>query len=164
MLSSCPSQGAPMRAALVGAFVAAACDPPPPPGTVTDTDTGPSIEILYPEPGQEVTLNDACVLDTLLIVHIEGLELVPPDPANIVDGQGHWHGGLDVEQGYCASWTAYCVGGDGSPGTFDATSISPGNVTLFAALRDNGHAPLGPQAEVEISVADALNGPDGGCP
>jgi len=151
-----------MRAALVGAFVAVAgCEPPPPPGTATD---GPTIEILYPEAGQAVTLNDLCVLDTLLIVHIEGIDLVPADPANIVAGQGHWHGGLNVEQGYCSSALAFCWGGDGSPGTFDATEVSPGQATLFASLRDNGHTPLGPQAEVEILVEDALDGPDGGCP
>ena len=151
-----------MRAALVSALVAAAgCEPPPPPGTVVD---GPTIEILYPEPGQPIALSDACVLDTLLIVDIQGIDLVPPDPANLVEGQGHWHGGLSVEQGYCASSIAYCVGGDGSPGTFDGTDVSPGQATLFASLRDNGHTPLGPEAEVEITVEDALDGPDGGCP
>jgi len=151
-----------MRAALVGAFVVAGCEPPPPPGTVTGA--GPSIEILYPEQGQTVPLNDLCVLDTLLIVDIQGIDLVPPDPANLVEGQGHWHGGLSVEQGYCASFIAYCTGGDGSPGTFDATTVSPGNVSLFASLRDNGHVPLGAEAEVEILVEEGADAPDGGCP
>jgi hypothetical protein len=151
-----------MRAALGAFVILAGCEPPPPPAGATDE--GPTIEILYPEPGQPIALNDACVLDTLIIVHIMGIELVPPDPANIVAGQGHWHGGLNVEQGYCASSVAYCTGGDGSPGTFDGTDVSPGQATLFASLRDNGHTPLGPQAEVEITVEDALDGPDGGCP
>ncbi len=151
-----------MRAALVGAWVIGGCEPPPPPGTVTDDQL--SIEILFPEPGWEIPLNDLCVLDTLLIVDIQGLDLIPADPANIVEGQGHWHGGLNVEQGYCSSAVAYCTGGDGSPGTFDGTAVRPGNVTLFASLRDNGHAPLGPVAEVEILVQDPLDGPDGGCP
>lgn len=153
-----------MRAALVSGFFVAGCEPPPPPGG-TATGDGLSIEILYPEPEQAIQLNDACVLDTQLIVHIEGLELIPANPSNVVPGQGHWHGGLSVEQGYCSSAIAFCWGGDGTNGTFDATGISPGqNATLFAGLRDNGHAPLGPLAEVEITVEDAENPPTGGCP
>ena len=149
-----------MRAAVVcGLLVAAGCEPPPAPEDVAD---GPSIEILDPRPGQTIKLNADCLLDTLIVVNIEGLEVVAPDPDNIVDGQGHWHGGPDLAAGYCISWHSFCEGGDDPPTTYVGTSVSPGTARLFAGLTDNGHAPLDfPEASVEILVEN----PDGAtCP
>jgi hypothetical protein len=146
-----------MRAALVCGFVVAGCEPPPAPG---EEDAGPSIEILDPRPGQVITLNDQCQLDTLLVVNIEGLEVVAPDPENVVEGQGHWHGGPDLAAGYCISWHSFCVGGDTPPTTYAGDNVEAGTAKLFAALTDNAHAPLDvPEASVEITLVE----PEGGC-
>jgi hypothetical protein len=148
-----------MRAAVVcGLLVAVGCEPPPAPEDEAD---GPSIEILDPRPGQVVKLNDDCVLDTLIVVNIEGLEVVAPDPENIVPGQGHWHGGPDLAAGYCIAWHSFCEGGDDTPSTYVGTSVVPGPAKLFAELTDNGHGPLGFETSVEILVEN----PDGAtCP
>jgi hypothetical protein len=148
-----------MRAAVVCGLVVAGCEPPPAPEGVTD---GPSIEILDPRPGQTITLNDACVLDTLLVVNIEGLEVVAPKPDELVEGEGHWHGGPDLDAGYCIAWHSFCEGGEDPPNTYAGSSAAAGTAKLFAELTDNGHAPLPgvPVASVEVFIEE----PVGGCP
>ena len=128
--------GAPVTPALL--LIVAACAPPP-------AASGLSIELLYPESDQEVTLDGDCVLREPIVVDIDGLNLVDPAPDNIVDGQGHWHGGPDMENGYCIS-------SDNSCNDYEGRDLSLGRLTLFVELQDNGHNPLGARDQVEVVV------------
>ena len=128
-------------------LVWSACAPPPEVSLGT-TVAVPSIELLYPEQGQVVTLDADCVLVEPLVVVVRGVDLTPPAPDDLVEGQGHWHGGPDLAQGYCVS-------SDNACSDYDGTGLSEGPANLFVQLQDNGHNPLaGDQAsdQVEISI------------
>ncbi|MCB9687262.1 MAG: hypothetical protein H6738_14350 [Alphaproteobacteria bacterium] len=142
-----------------------ACAPPPIQlSTPTDTgtaDTAPTLRFLYPEPGEEFHVTD-CTLDVPLIIVVENFDLVPfQTHTELVDGEGHWHGGLGVNieagTGYCAASKPYCM-----PGEYDAhAGLVAGRQNLVAYLADNLHADLDPpvEASVEINVIDD----DGSC-
>jgi hypothetical protein len=126
-------------------LAAAGCAPPPPVAGAGE----PSIEIVYPTPGQALELEADCSLAEPIVVDVDGIELVPPDPDNLVEGQGHWHGGISLSQpGYCVSSSTFCD-------DYAANELPPGLLTLFAQLQDNAHGPLDvekstDQVEVEL--------------
>ncbi len=128
--------------------LAIACAPPP---LVPAGGGELGIELLFPEPGDQVPLNDDCELDTVIVVDIDGLELVPPAPDDLVEGQGHWHGGPDLASGYCVSFGSACR-------DYDGAGVRLGLQTLFVQLQNNGHEPLGPEDQVEIEVVPPLSG------
>lgn len=153
------------------AWIAAAlwaCAPPPPvqlqgdpTGETGEQAAAPILRFLYPEPGEDLHVT-GCTLDIPLIVVVENFDLVPfQTHTELVDGEGHWHGGLGVNveagTGYCAASKPYCL-----PGEYDAhQGLVPGRQNLVAYLADNLHADLDPpvEASVEINVIDD----DGAC-
>ena len=94
-----------------------------------------------------IALNANCELDEPIVVHIVGIDLVPPRPEDVVDGEGHWHGGPDLTEGFCISADASCV-------DYDGTVVRTGRRTLQVALQDNAHSPLGPEDQVEVEIVD----------
>jgi hypothetical protein len=120
----------------------------------------PTLEITYPEPGEIIELDGTCVLYTLIVVHITGIELVEPKN-ELVEGEGHWHGGPDLDRGYCYSDEPFCEGADNPDDyeRYDGSGMTAGLLTLFAELQDNMHGSLGIGDEVEIQLTD----PDGNC-
>lgn len=146
---------------LLPCLLLVACAPPPP---VAFGETGaeaPRLEILYPEAGQQIELGADCLLTEPLIVHPIGVDLVPPADED-VEGQGHWHGGPSLENGYCVSSVAFCVGSDTSGlGTYLGAGLSAGLLTLYVELNTNTHEPVeGSRDQVEIELVD----PGGLCP
>lgn len=133
---------------------------PPPEVSVVDPDAPPSLEILHPEAGDTFTLDADCTLTEPIVVYVSGLELVPPRPA-VVDGEGNWHGGTDLDGGYCLSSDAYCAGGPLSADyrNYDGTGMTAGTLTLFAQLFDNTHQPIADPVQVEVELVD----PGGSC-
>lgn len=139
---------------------ATSCAPPPlVPLTAGGPDT-PTIEILYPENGQQLTLDGDCVLTEPIVVNVEGVDLVGPT-GELDPEQGHWHGGPSLVEGYCSSAVAFCEGAPTGAGNtfYDGSRRRPGSLTLQVSLRDNTHAPLGPGDEVEVEIVD----PEGRC-
>ncbi|MEN0062805.1 MAG: hypothetical protein AAGA48_11690 [Myxococcota bacterium] len=136
------------RVALLIGSIVMACAPPDP----ITVNAGPAIEVKFPEQGQTLTLNDNCEIETILVVDIDGLTLVDPeDDREPVDGEGHWHGGPSLERGFCRSAATWCD-------DYDRESFSDGsNVLLSVSLVTNNHLPLGPEAQVEVT----LEAPDG---
>jgi hypothetical protein len=147
----------------VGAILfplATACAPPPLVELTGESPDGPSIEILYPEPEQQLALDSSCVLTEPIVVNVEGVELSAPT-GEIEVGIAHWHGGPSLTEGYCSSSVAFCVGAP--TGTdkkfYDGSGRRPGQLTLQVSLRDGTHSPLGPVDEVEVTIVD----PEGLC-
>ena len=105
--------------------VGTSCAPPPPVELTAEGPVTPTIEILYPEPGQQLTLDLDCVLTEPIVVDVEGIELTPPngepDPA-----EGHWHGGPSLTEGYCSSSVAFCEGAPSGSGTRSTTGVASG--------------------------------------
>jgi hypothetical protein len=137
-------------------LLALGCAPPPVTLSPSRGGGGPSIEILYPEPGQQVVLEPGCVLTEPLVVHVRNLDLAPPGEP--VDGQGHWHGGPDLDEGYCASSVAFCEGeGDAEESftRYDGSGRTAGPLNLYASLHANDHRPLGVEDLVEIELVAA---------
>lgn len=151
-----------MRRTFAAWTAVAACQPPPPVELGGEDPVAPAIEILYPEPAQEIVLDATCTLTEPLIVHVEGLDLVAtgPDPEDI-PGEGHWHGGPSLSRGYCVSSVAFCVGDATGEGftTYDGSGMAPGSLTLYVELQSNVHARLGPTDQVEVRLID----PDDHC-
>lgn len=133
-------------ASVVSGFCAlltcAGCPPPEP--IVGD----PSIEVLFPLPNQEITLNADCEIDTLIVVDVDNLDLVEPSDDFIepVDGQGHWHGGPDLQQGFCRSGTTFCD--DYESDAFPA----PSNGSISVSLASNDHRLFGEPVIVELQL------------
>lgn len=130
-------------------LVALGCAPPEPFDLSSGTDVvEPFIEIVYPEGGQVVELNDNCEFDEIIVVYIDGLELVPPGPdVPAVEGQGHWHGGIsDLDSGFCLSSRSWCD--DYQPRTFrDGSSHS-----VLATLVTNEHEEFGDVSRAEVQL------------
>lgn len=127
-----------------------ACAPPPEvPLAEGALDGNPTIELLYPEPEQEIALTVDCELDVPIVVWVAGIELQPPDPSNLVDGEGHWHGGPSLEAGYCVSSGNSCE-------DYVGTDVRPGPINLFVELQDNGHNPLEARDQVEVTIVDPV--------
>jgi len=139
-----------MRRAPLPALLVLACAPP-----LHDAPQA-AIEIMYPENGLELQLEDDCSLDEPIVVRVDGVELVPSDPDNVAEGEGHWHGGFDLRVvGYCASSTTWCD-------DFASEGLVGGFTSLFAQLQDNGHTPLDtPDGEDQVEVF--LKEPSQGC-
>lgn len=138
------------------------CEPPPPVG-LADPAAGPGIEILYPRPGDTFVLDERCLLTEQIVVHVTQLTLAPPSD-ELVEGEGHWHGGPDLSQGYCFSDKPFCAGAAPDPknptfATYDGSGMRAGLLTLFVALQDNLHGPLGVEDQVEVTLTD----PSGHC-
>jgi hypothetical protein len=140
-------------------ILAAGCAPPPELVLPGDTAAGPSIEILYPEQGEVLTLESGCGLVAPIIVYVEGLELSEFDLPD-ADGQGHWHGGPSLERGYCAAQIAYCEGrnadaekNEDNSARYDGRGQRPGRLTLQVELQSNSHEPLGVEDQVEVVLA-----------
>jgi hypothetical protein len=139
------------------------CAPPPPLQLAEPGDRSPSIEIIHPGQSDEIELDATCVLTELIVVYVTGLELV--DPKNqLVDGEGHWHGGPNLDRGYCFSAEPFCSGAPRGPlvedySHYDGTAMIPGLTTLYAELQDNLHGAIGVAAEVEVRLMD----PGGHC-
>jgi len=143
-----------MSALALVLFAVFGCAPPDP--LDLDELVPPSIDVLYPEPGQVVELNEDCELDVLIVVDVDGLELVDFEEAEgPVDGEGHWHGGPDLGTGFCRSFATWCDDYDSDPFP-DGTTAS-----IFATLVNNDHQPFGDEVQVEILV-EAPQGVD--CP
>jgi hypothetical protein len=146
-------------------WLAVGCAPPPA-IDAADSDA-PSIRILYPEPGQEIELDADCALTVPIVVDIRGIELVSSEVN--APGEGHWHGGPDLAEGYCMAFGPSCEGRAGEPERdelayerYDGRSRSGGLLTLRAELQTNRHEPL-PDARDQVEVL--LLAPAGGfCP
>ena len=83
------------------------------------------------------------------------IELVPPDPQNQVEGQGHWHGGPSLDGGYCVTARNSCEGNEtGGSGFYNGSTVIPGTINLFVELQDNAHDPLGPTDQVEVTIVN----------
>ena len=96
-----------------------------------------------------------------IIVYVEGVELAPfGEP---VEGQGHWHGGPDLVEGYCVATTPFCEGvadrADTDNVHYEGGNIGGGTRKLFVELVDNLHQPLGADDSVEVTLIDG----DGSC-
>ena len=145
------------RIALAGLLLTAC----PPPDAVPLADTGasatePSIAFLFPPPGAtyQLELTEDCLVDELIVVDIDGLELVEPESAPPADGQGHWHFDWDGT-GYTSAYAAFYAW-QGDPA---ALGIAPGALrNLTVSLQANDHADLDGFAEwtafVEYEVID----------
>lgn len=135
---------------LVAALLLVACAPPPELPLATASQD-PAIEILYPETEQMIPLSPGCVLDVPIVVHTEGIELTPPDPDNLVDGQGHWHGGPDLGTGYCVTHRNSCD-------DYRGEDVPLGVINLRVELQDNGHNPfeefVGARDQVEVTIVN----------
>lgn len=124
------------------------CAPPPEVLLYTPsyTDTDPTIDLLYPEPGQVIELDGDCSLSEPIVVAVTGILLTDWDASPIaIERQGHWHGGPDLDGGYCRSY-------DNSCDDYVATDMSEGPINLYVGLFDNTHAPLGAEDQVEIEL------------
>lgn len=150
------------RWVVAGAGALAACAPPPP-VELADPVDGMTIEVLYPRPGDTFSLDESCALTEQLVVYVTGLDLVDPKD-EAIDGEGHWHGGPDLSQGYCFSSKPFCAGAIPDPKdptftTYDGSGMTAGLLTLYVELQDNLHKPLGVADQVEIVLTD----PGGNC-
>jgi hypothetical protein len=155
-----------MRTMLV--LFALGCAPPPEISLSSPQgEEEPSIEILYPEPGQQVELEPGCVLTVPIIVYVQNFALVPT--GEVLPTEGHWHGGPDLDEGYCKASVAYCEGGgedeeeeeDEGYTHYDGTGRSEGPLNLYVSLHTSDHSPLGVEDVVEIDLVP----PDGeACP
>ena len=137
---------------------------PPPEIAVDDTDlVGPSIEILFPKDGDTFDFVAGCAfVDVPLVVLVEGVELAAP--GEVVEGQGHWHGGPNLEAGYCVGIVPYCDGVfDRDPvletASFEGLVDGPGTRKLTVELVDGLHQPLGSEDSIEVTLLD----PTGAC-
>lgn len=127
-----------------------------PPDYVGPEEALPSITILFPNPDffSEVEEGRPICPDFQVVVQVENFELEDPSSEDVL-GQGHWHLYLDDPD-----LVNYLVVGDDA--VVDLPSpLTPGNHTLYAALRENSHGPL-PEALAgedvslsEITVADS---------
>jgi hypothetical protein len=151
-----------MKRALPWVFLVG-CAPPPAVPLTGDTaaGAGPSIEILYPYDGDTFELVGCALVDVPLVVLVEGVELVPP--GEDVEGQGHWHGGPDLNEGYCVGTRPFC---EGAPdrvvdSTYESTVDGPGTRKLQVELVNGLHQPFdGANDSVEITLLDSA----GDCP
>lgn len=138
--------------------IASGCQPPPELlGTHSESvpEILPFIEILYPEPQQEILLDADCVLREPIVVRIEGLELVDAvQGAPNIEGQGHWHGGPTLEDGYCATSIPVCEGDDSDESNlfYDGSGMTVGSLNLYVSLNNNQHVPLGPVDEIVVEL------------
>lgn len=137
---------------------------PPPVIELTDTppeEVGPSIEILYPNDGDTFDLVDCAFVDVPIVVLVEGLELT--EPGEDIEGVGHWHGGPDLNNGYCVGIVPFCEGVLGrdpaDTARFEGLVDGPGTRKLNVELVNGLHQPLGASDSVEVTLLD----PDGGC-
>ncbi|MFT5587110.1 MAG: hypothetical protein ACI9VR_004718 [Cognaticolwellia sp.] len=118
----------------------------------------PSITLLFPSPefysSGEVG-RDVCP-DFQVVVAVENFQLVEANSVD-VEGEGHWHLHLDDPD-----LVSYLQVGSGEVVDLDEP-LTLGNHTLYAALRQNTHAPLPSDMVVdgsdvslaEITVADS---------
>jgi hypothetical protein len=140
------------------------CAPPPAVELPADTGqtgpTGPAITILYPKDGDTFDLVGCALVDVPIVVLVEGLELAVPGVGG--EGTGHWHGGPDLEVGYCVSSVPYCEGMADTPdgARYEALFDGAGTRKLNVELVDGEHQPVGAEDSVEVTLLD----PDGGCP
>lgn len=144
-----------MRPAPVLFVLALGCAPPPEVllSTPTISDDTIAIELLYPEPGQIIQLDEDCTLHEPIVVFVTGVELTEPT-AIAIENQAHWHGGPNLDQGFCRSF-------DNSCDDYEGGDLSSGPLNLFVSLRDNVHDALGAEDQVEIELIDPDSGP---CP
>jgi hypothetical protein len=148
------------RYALFGALAAmsgSGCAPPPPIDLGQLGGDQPSLEITWPLPGATIELDSTCVLTETIVVDVENFELVPLTPdMEDVDGQGHWHGGPDLSQGYCLGDKPFCSGGanNATYETYDGSAMTAGLLTLYAELNSNLHEDLGIGDQVEVELTD----------
>ncbi|HHO54354.1 MAG TPA: hypothetical protein ENK18_26655 [Deltaproteobacteria bacterium] len=78
------------------------------------------------------------------MVAVTGIQLTEPSPIAI-ERQGHWHGGPNLDEGFCNS-------SDYSCDDYDGSNMSVGPLNLYVELLDNTHSPLGPKDQVEIEL------------
>jgi hypothetical protein len=138
--------------AAVAICAALGCEPPPP---IDLGPHGPTLKITNPEPGEKLELDSTCTLTEPIVVDVSGIRLVEPRP-ELVRGEGHWHGGPDLNHGYCLSDRTYCLGGSDSADyeRYDGSGMTAGLRTLYAELQDNKHNDLGVGDQVEIELTD----------
>lgn len=117
--------------------------------TAAATTTAPTISIVSPAPGTEVSGDfsvQVAVTDFTLSDALFGKADVP--------GYGHWHLNVDSTSGPMMGMMTM-LGMSGSD-TFQASTkgLAPGPHTFFAIVVDNQHAPLMPEvvAQVELIV------------
>ena len=126
-----------------------------PPTYVGPEESLPSVRILFPNP-DFMTEADAArpVCSTFpVVIGVEDFEIVPAGDAP-VPGEGHWH--LHVDDPNLEQYLDV-----GLSNVIDlVTPLEPGPHTLYAALRENTHAPLAEElagsdiAFSEITVQD----------
>jgi len=126
-------------------FALLGCAPPDP--IDADLVGEPTIEILFPTAGMEIELDDQCRLDTVIVVDIDGLDVVDwTERDEDIEGEGHWHGGPDLTDGYCLSFQTFCD---------DYTKVpltAPRNSSVSATLVTNLHEEFGEPDQVEIRL------------
>ncbi len=112
----------------------------------------PAIEVLFPTPGQTLTLNERCEIDTVIVVDTRGIVMTDftEGPA-LDDQQGHWHGGPSLDDGFCRSFDTFC-GPGGEEGYTSPAFTSGQSATIRAELVANDHRPLEVEDQVEVSV------------
>lgn len=138
-----------MRASFIAALVlVTACAPPDPVelGTATeDLVIEPSVEILHPVPDDPaqpylIALDEDCMLVQLVVIDVDGIELVAPLTPDATETQGHVH--VDFGAGdYDAAYTAAHTFSRG-PITPDSPYASEGIKSLLVTLQANDHSDL----------------------
>ena len=119
-----------------------ACKPPK--EIIIPVDTGldappaePLIEIVHPQNGSEVELEDDCSLDTVVAVQIEDFELVSftdfPTPA---EGEGHWHVQVSGDPSYAPVESGQSV-------EIVRPGFIAGPFSITVNLVDSQHQPIG---------------------
>jgi plastocyanin len=144
-----------MEGALAIDFDYQPAEPLPEISAVTQGASAPTVSIVSPAPGDEVSGALQIVVTTTDFALSE--ELL--GKAN-VEGFGHWHLFLDAAEGM--STLAGMSGTDTV--TIDTSALSPGPHTSIAVLTDNLHAPLDPMvmAMAQVEVVAAPEGAAGG--
>ncbi len=115
--------------------------------TAAATTAAPTISIVSPAPGTEVSGDftvTVAVTDYTLSEDLFGKANVP--------GYGHWHLNVDSTTGPMMGMTTM-LGMSGSD-TFQASThgLTPGPHTFFAILVDNQHAPLMPEVIAQVDL------------
>ncbi|MEM6931386.1 MAG: hypothetical protein AAF602_30940 [Myxococcota bacterium] len=139
-----------MTAVLPLLLAALGCAPPDP----IDPDLlgPPSIKVLFPASGQTLELNEDCQLDTVIVVDTSGIEIVDfTDSPPVQEGEGHWHGGPSLDNGFCRSFDTFCEPG-GDEGYTSPTFVNEQSASIFATLVTNDHRRLGEPDQIEINV------------
>ena len=125
----------------------------PPPEVVEGG--GVTVELLYPEPDQQIMANEDGSVDILGVISVGGLALTDPSSASgVVDGEGHWHLNVGADK-YVASFgssaTLRIAEGDALAPTKEAIGV-----LVRVDLHDNDHGLLvvdgepAPSAQTEV--------------